>query len=1286
MMRRALRWSLAALVALLLPVVIALLALRLMLPHWEGLAGQIEQRASMALEREVRIGSLQIGWSGWVPELVALGVRIEAPGTMPLTASELGFSLDPLRSLRARGPVLREARLSGVSLHLVRDADGVLDLHGWRFGGGGTVAVDWRRHFAGMERLRITEGTLQWEDALTGVRTGLFVDSFGLRADATGLRMAGDGSFLPEAGGPVYVGIMVPPDGPDRLDFYIEAEDLQWPYWARLTGALGRGPLGTSSLRLWADLESGRVQRLQGEHLSHFILDASEAPRIQELGHRFRWQRRGARSESHWSATTPGAGDLRLAYDASIPDGPPDHVTVAVADADLAVLLRPLEGLRLRDAAAFDPRSLAAAEPVGRLEQAYLELRYRELGDGESGWRVDVADASLLGVGLTAVGQWPALAGLDVSLRWQGEQAELWLDSNDLEVDLPQLFADPLWAARLHARAAIERGRDGWGIEIREFELANPDAAVEGRGRIDFGTEPRLDLTLDILRADGSRVAPYLPVRRLPENTYRWLVESIRGGTVTGGSMWFRGNPSDFPFDDGQGLFQLWATVEQGWLEYQPGWPAAHELSGTLIFQNAGFRAEQASGRIFDTEISDTVVTVANMREQPELEIRGRARGSLQDLKVYLEQADVAGGFAPLLAGVQPGGDGDLDLDLSIPLQAGAAERLRVAGRLQVRDGALVLPELGLRLRAIGGELRFDPERGVRGRGIRAQVHDEPVLFDVQRDAAGRQTRIQAHGRQPLAPWIGERPELLNGVRGMPHWQADILIDAAGDSRVALFTDLEGVQLDWPPPLAKTRGTRRPLHINWPLGQPAGSRGRINFDDVLVADVRLAAGPAPDSGTALGPGAVQAAALALGRQRPVLPALPEQGVDLRARLEWPDVESWQRLLQALVPTQPQAARTTGDLHVVHAELDILEGLRWREHAFPGLRLRMEQAAHGRRLEIDADWLQGRAWSAWPQSPEDASPPRWYVHLDRLQLGEWQGAADRTEPASDSGFTDPRAWPGVQLRVTELQLGRLQLAGLELDLEPSAQGLEVSRLRAISPKDGVIVQGDGHWRVTADELAESQLTAEIIGRNWGRGLGSMGVSAALEQGEGTGRIDLSWPGALYAPEIGRLQGRVRVDVREGVLREVDPGAGRLLGLVSLDLVPRRLRLDFRDVYTQGLAFDRLAGEAVLEGGDLLLPELRIQSPSAVVRVSGRTGLVARDFDQSIVVVPRLRSTLPIAGALLGGPVTGVVVLLVERVLGIGDQVEEAARVEYFVTGPWSNPEVRARVRTEQGFSD
>ncbi len=1266
-------------------LVLLLLALRLLLPHWAGLTTQVEQRVGALIDREVQLDSLQLGWSGWVPELVARELRIVGADSAPLLARELGVSLDPVRSLRARAPVLRKARLAGVDLEVARNADGTWNVHGWHFGGDRSMAVDWRRHFAGMERLEIRDGSLQWEDALTGVQTMLFVDRAGLRADAAGLRLAGTGSLLPEAGGPIYVGIVIPPAGPDRIDFYLEADDLQLQYWTRATGWLEEGPSGMSSVRLWADLEDGRVRRLQGEHRTRLIHAAQVPPRVEELGHRFQWRRRGAVSESHWSATSPGAGDVRLEYRVAEANRSADRITVAATGLDLRRLARPAAELRVPGMQGL--QDLAALDPAGQLDSLYLDLER-----GDEGWRVNVADALLRSLAVDSVDAIPAFSGLDVSLQWRGDRGDLVLDSSGLGLAMPSLFADPLWADGLHARVGVERGPEGWAVDIGDFRLANTDLAVTGRGRIALGAEPHVDLALGILRADGREVARYLPVHKLPPNTYRWLVESIRAGTVTGGGMVLRGNPADFPFEDGRGLFHLRASIEDGLLDYRRGWPEARELSGTLVFHNAAFRAEQAAGRILDTEIAETEVTIGNMLREPELEIRGLARGSPDDLATYLEQAGIAGGFGPVVAGVQAEGASELDLSLKIPLYREAAERVEVSGRLGLRGAGLELPESGIRLAGIDGEVGFDPVTGIRGQDIAAQVHGERVALDLQRDAAGEHTRIRARGPQPLAPWVGEQHAVLDSVRGMTTWEADIAIDARGDSWLELFSDLEGIELDWPAPLAKTTGTRRPIRIRWPLGQPGEATGRIDFDDVLSARVRVA------PGRGFEPGTVRALALALGRPHPEVPLLPERGIDLHARLESPDAEAWQRWVESLAPADPPVGTADG-LRLRQAEIEVQEGLRWRGQSLPGLRARLRPTEYGRRLDIDSEWLQGRAWSVRGESPDDSGQPgRWYVNLERLHLDRWAErpgfpeGSDVAGPAGGpgdgpaSGLADPRAWPAVELRVDDLRVARLKLADFAIDLHPVAEGLEISRLHAASPREGVALDGTGHWRTTPDGVGESRIEAELSGSDWGQGLGSMGISAALEQGEGTGRLQLVWPGALYAPDLATLQGQVEIDVQDGQLREVDPGAGRLLGLVSLDVVPRRLRLDFRDVYTQGLAFDRMVGEAVLDGGDLLLPELRIQSPSAVVRVSGRTGLVARDFDQSIVVVPRLRSTLPIVGALLGGPVTGVVVLVVERALGIGDQVEEAARVEYFVTGPWSDPEVTARVRAEQGTAD
>lgn len=1269
MMRRSLRYGLRLFGALLLILALGLLALRLLLPQWEGLAAEVERRVGILIDREVQVGSLSLGWSGWAPELVAREVSIRGPDGPPLVARELGVSLAPLHSLRVGGPVLRKARLSGVALHVERDGEGHWNVHGWRFGGGGSVAMDWTRNFAGLERLEIVDASLQWDDAWTGIETGLLVDALGLRADASGLRLVGRGSLFPEAGGPVYVGVEVPPAGPDQIEFFLAGEDLQLPYWSRLGGWLQSGPQGTSSVRIWATLEEGRVRHLQGEHQSRLILtDRDHHERI-TVGHRFRWHRQGALSISHWAATTPGAGDFRLEYRMSDTEPGVDQLTVAAAGVDLRAFARPVA--RLRPDGLQDPDRLAELDPSGRLERLFLRLER-----ANDGWRVDVADAEVRSLAIAPVDGLPAFSGVDADLDWTRDRGTVFLSSSALELEMPELFSDALWADRLQALVTLEHGDRGWRIGIRDFQLESAHAAVEGGGHVDLGPlGPDLDIALHILHADGSQVERYLPVHRLPSNTYRWLVGSIRAGTVTGGGMVFRGRPAEFPFHDDQGLFHLWATIEDGLLDYRPGWPEARGLAGTLVFRNAGFRAERASGQILGSSVSDADVIIADMLQKPALEIRGMVQGPVGDLPVYLQQAGIAGGFGPHLEGVEPVGNSELDLALAIPLYGPGPGATRVSGLLRLAGAALELREPQIRLTGIAGEIRFDPESGIRGQDITAQVNDERVELDLRRDADGVRTRILARGRQPLAPWLGDAPGLLRRAQGVAFWSAEILLDAHGGSSLELYSDLVGVQIDWPAPLAKTMGTRRPLHITWPLRQEGEARARVDFDGVLAVEARLAPELAHETGT------LRAVALALGRPRPDLPPLPEQGIGLHVRLESPDVEAWTRVLQTLGP-DGVSVRVPERLRLQHADIEAVDGLRWGPRSFPAVRVGLRQTGDGRRLEIDSDWLQGRAWSL----PAGPSADRWHVHLSRLHLDEWRGRSGTAGTAADTVVADPRSWPAVDLRIADLRIDQLRLADFEVELEPTSDGLELRRLRARSPEEGLSLDGRGHWVILPEGDMESRVVAEVQGSDWGQGLDSMGVSGAMEQGTGTARLLLSWPAPLYGPDLVGVQGTVAIDIADGRLREVEPGAGRLLGLVSLDLVPRRLRLDFRDVYTQGLIFDRMSGAAVLSGGDLLLQELRIRSPVALVRVSGRTGLVARDFDQAIVVVPRLRSTLPIVGALLGGPVTGVVVLMVERALGIGDQVEEAARVEYLVTGPWSDPVVKARVRTEEGASD
>src|SRR5699024_1159980 len=186
------------------------------------------------------------------------------------------------------------------------------------------------------------------------------------------------------------------------------------------------------------------------------------------------------------------------------------------------------------------------------------------------------------------------------------------------------------------------------------------------------------------------------------------------------------------------------------------------------------------------------------------------------------------------------------------------------------------------------------------------------------------------------------------------------------------------------------------------------------------------------------------------------------------------------------------------------------------------------------------------------------------------------------------------------------------------------------------------------------------------------LTSLGHASRFEAARAQIEIDGRWPGAPSDFSLARLSGNLEVMMRDGRIPEAQPGAGRLLGLVSLSAVPRRLMLDFRDVFGQGLKFDRIRGRFELDSGIAHTDGLRLDSPAAEISVYGRTDLATKTYDQTIVVEPGVSGTLPVIGGLAGGP-AGAAAGLVLRSL-LERPLEGLAEARYRVTGAWSDPVV------------
>jgi uncharacterized protein YhdP len=291
-------------------------------------------------------------------------------------------------------------------------------------------------------------------------------------------------------------------------------------------------------------------------------------------------------------------------------------------------------------------------------------------------------------------------------------------------------------------------------------------------------------------------------------------------------------------------------------------------------------------------------------------------------------------------------------------------------------------------------------------------------------------------------------------------------------------------------------------------------------------------------------------------------------------------------------------------------------------------------------------------------------------------GQFQRVHWRAVPASAPGAAaatgpeiDPSKIPPLSLDVADFRLGDARLGGAILRTRPQAGGLHVDRLQTRAPGQRIDIAGD--WTGRGGN-ARTHLSSTLDSDDFGALLTALGYGGQLARGQGKAQLDASWSGAPAAFRLQALSGTLKLGVRDGQLTEVEPGAGRVLGLLSLAQLPRRLTLDFHDFFSKGFAFDKLEGDVRIDGGQARTDNLVINGPAAELRITGTTDLAAQQFDQTIDVFPKAGNLLTVAGALAGGPVGAAIGAAANAVLK--KPLGRLASKTYRVTGPWKDPKV------------
>jgi uncharacterized protein YhdP len=281
--------------------------------------------------------------------------------------------------------------------------------------------------------------------------------------------------------------------------------------------------------------------------------------------------------------------------------------------------------------------------------------------------------------------------------------------------------------------------------------------------------------------------------------------------------------------------------------------------------------------------------------------------------------------------------------------------------------------------------------------------------------------------------------------------------------------------------------------------------------------------------------------------------------------------------------------------------------------------------------------------------------------------EDEGQAPEQKP--DKFPPPPKGIPRISGYITHLQYGEHPLGKAEFEITGLQKGLHMQRL--VLQGDNIRFNASGDWLYQRRKHI-TDINFELDSPDMGKLLQSFGYSAIISGGDMVARGGIEWNAPPSQFDLASLKGTMDLNVKNGSITRVKPGAGRLLGLFSLSALPRRLMLDFRDTFQEGLSFDRMQGQMKFRNGNAYTDALDIESPAAKIRVQGRTGLVDEDFDQYVTVVPQVGDTLPVAGGLLFGTQVGAVILFFEKLLG--GQIDTASAQRYHITGSWEDPKI------------
>jgi uncharacterized protein (TIGR02099 family) len=858
----------------------------------------------------------------------------------------------------------------------------------------------------------------------------------------------------------------------------------------------------------------------------------------------------------------------------------------------------------------------------------------------------------------------PGMSGLTTELNWFNGNGRLNLKSKSGQLSINKLLPDNIDYQRFYADLYIYT--DEQNISIMAENTLFKSKLISLTPRIYYRSiDNHLSLSSTIEAIDIAQLSLLYPTELMGVETKNYLINSLQQGQIESAEILWHGVVNQFPFEQGQGIFQTQVQVSKGKLKFAPQWPALTDFDVNLLFENQSLTMNSQKGQLLDVELDNLSAKIPKLAANAVLTIDADAQANGLQVTDLMLQSSLADTLGKTLQQVQVSGPLKTKLNLYIPL---SGEELVAKGTVLLTDNKVELPSLDILLEQTNGTVDFVNNK-IKASDLKAQLLQQPISlgFTGAQEEKGYQTDINLKGDWQVTPLLESFSDgLTKYLTGSSKWTADVALTLPSQGyqySAQIFSDLTQLSSDLPAPFAKTskqslpllissQGNEQASSIKVTLGQDVEFNGNLPHQDMQFSRAHLAIGQSDLVGMGL-------------------------GFSISANMHELDATTWYEVIHTLINDLPD----NKDKPLLEAPKRIFinaDNALIASQRFTGLEMVVKNTDDSWLFDINAketrmevalykDWLnKGVA-----------------INADFIELTKWQDPQadnDKILSANPIKFTaNIDTLPPVSFSCTRCRILNNDLGKIDFNLSRSATGMKIDQVR-LNNAHGLFY-GSGDWFLTNGQ-SSTRLMGEFSSSDFGAFLKGFKLDSGIKDSKASSKFDLSWKRAPYEFNFDTLNGQIDWRLTDGYLTEVSDKGSRIFSLLSLDSLVRKLQLDFRDMFAKGFFYDKIKGSFQLENGVAYTQDTLVDGGAGEISMQGYTDLNAQQLNYQIEFTPNVTSSLPVIVAWMVNPATALAALALDQML---TSAKVISNIKFSLTGSLDDPQLQELGRDSKEVS-